>query len=107
MSDLLAAVVAPQEIQGDAGSAAAMTSCLGAQILRDAFSADHFRDLCRRTSRFCEEGQPCPLIADDEAQILRLSSRRGPACPSRRTAPAAEASAGPQTVMAAGGEAQP
>ena len=107
MSDLLAAVVAPQEIQGDEGSAAAMTSCLGAQILRDAFSADHFRDLCRRTSRFCEEGQPCPLTSDDEAQILLVSSRRRPACPSQRTAPAAEASAGPQTVMAAGGEAQP
>jgi hypothetical protein len=75
-----------------------MNTCLGTQILRDADSAKLFRDLCRGTSRFCEEGQPCPRVLD-EARILLVSSRRSPASTPRRTAPAAEASAEPLAVI--------
>jgi len=35
-----------------------MTTGLGTQILRDVDNAMLFRDLCRRTSRSYEEGQP-------------------------------------------------
>jgi len=52
-----------------------MTTCVGTQILWDAKNAKMFGELCRRTSRFCEEGQPCPLTSAD-ARILLVSSHR-------------------------------
>ena len=53
-----------------------MSTCRNAQILWDADNATLFGELCRRTLRFCDEGKPCPPMADD-GWILLVSSERG------------------------------
>jgi hypothetical protein len=65
-----------------------MTTCVSTQILWDADNAKMLGDLCRRTKRFCEEGQPCPMVSD-EAQILLVSSQRGLTSAPNNTTPAA------------------
>ena len=52
-----------------------MNTCVGTKILWDAENTKMFGELCRRTLRFCEEGQPCQL-ALGEAEILLVSSQR-------------------------------
>jgi hypothetical protein len=52
-----------------------MTTCLSTQILWDADNAKMFGDLCRRTLRLCEEGQPCPPVPA-EGRILLVCSQR-------------------------------
>jgi hypothetical protein len=73
----------------DGGSV--MATCVSTQILWDADNAKMFGDLCRRTKRFCEEGQPCPMVSG-EAQILLVSSQRGLTSTPHNTAPAVPAS---------------
>jgi hypothetical protein len=51
-----------------------MNTCVGTKILWDAENAKMFGELCERTLRFCEEGQPCRLLG--EAGILLVSSQR-------------------------------
>ena len=76
MSDLLAVIAARESgDRGDDGGDV-MTACLSTQILWDAENAKMFGDLCRRTLRFCEEGQPCPLVSTG-GRILLVSSQRG------------------------------
>jgi hypothetical protein len=53
-----------------------MGACLNAQILWDADNAELFGNLCRRTLRFCDEGEPCPPMPAD-GWILLVSSERG------------------------------
>jgi hypothetical protein len=48
-----------------------------------------FGELCRRTLRFCDEGQPCAL-ASAEGRILLVCSQRGLTSSPQRTAPAAQ-----------------
>jgi hypothetical protein len=67
-----------------------MTTCVSTQILWDASNAKMFGDLCRRTLRFCEEGQPCPLVSS-EGRILLVSSQRGLTSAPHGTAPEAQA----------------
>ena len=68
-----------------------MTTCVSTQILWDADNAKMFGDLCRRTVRFCEEGQPCPLVSV-EGRILLVSSQRGRNSAQHSTAGAAQGS---------------
>jgi hypothetical protein len=87
VSDLLA-VIAAEAREDDGGEV--MTTCVSTQILWDAENARMFGELCRRTLRFCEEGQPCPL-ASAEGRILLVSSHRGRLTSSpQRTAPIAQ-----------------
>jgi hypothetical protein len=79
----------------DGGSV--MATCVSTQILWDADNAKMFGDLCRRTKRFCEEGQPCPMVSG-EAQILLVSSQRGLISAPHNTAPAVPASPEARTV---------
>jgi len=39
-----------------------MNTCVGTKILWDAENAKMFGELCERTLRFCEEGQPLPAL---------------------------------------------
>jgi hypothetical protein len=51
-------------------------TCLSTQILWDRQNAKMFGDLCRRSLRLCEQGQPCPPISAED-RILLVSSQRG------------------------------
>ena len=86
MSDLLA-LSAAEAREDDGGEV--MTTCVSTQILWDAENAKMFGEPCRRTLRFCEEGQPCPL-ASAEGRILLVSSQRGLTSSPQRTAPVAQ-----------------
>jgi hypothetical protein len=70
-----------------------MTTCASTQILWDAENAKMFGELCRRTLRFCEEGQPCPLTSA-QGRILLVSSQR--VLTASRHCPTAVAQAPPQ-----------
>jgi hypothetical protein len=90
MSDLFAVIAAEAgEVSDDDGDV--MTACVSTQILWDADNAKMFGDLCRRTLRFCDEGQPCPFVWT-EGQILLVSSQRGLTSAPHRTAPASQPS---------------
>jgi hypothetical protein len=68
-----------------------MTTCVGTQILWDAENAKMFGELCRRTLRFCEEGQWC-LLTSAKGRILLVSSHRPLTSAPHSTAPVAQAS---------------
>jgi len=90
MSDLLPVIAV--EASGDPeGGGEFMTTHVSTQILWDADNAKMFGELCRRTLRFCEEGQPCPLTSA-EVRILLVSSQRGLTTAPPSTAPVAQAS---------------
>src|ERR1035437_6661497 len=78
-----------------------MTTCVSTQILWGADNTKMFGDLCRRTLRFCDEGQPCPFVST-EGQILLVSSQRGLTPPPHRTAPAGQPSPQARTVSLPG-----
>jgi hypothetical protein len=82
-----------------------MTSCLSTQILWNAENAKMFGELCRRTSRFCDAGQPCPL-SSAQGQILLVSSQRSLASALHGTAPVAQASPQARTAGRPGRSAE-
>ncbi len=70
-----------------------MTTCASTQILWDAENAKMFGELCRRTLRFCEEGQPCPLTSA-AGRIMQVCSQRGLTSAPHSTAGVAQAAPG-------------
>ena len=98
MSDLLA-VIAAEAREDDGGEV--MTTCVSTQILWDAENARMFGELCRRTLRFCEEGQPCPL-ASAEGRILLVCSQRGLTSAPPSTAGVAQVAPGARPVRRPG-----
>jgi hypothetical protein len=82
-----------------------MTTWVSTHILWDADNAKMFGELCRRTLRLCDEGQPCPIVSA-EAGILLFSSRRGLTSAPPSTAPVAEASPEARTVRGPGRSAE-
>jgi len=102
MSDLFAVIAAEDRSRrGSDDDGDVMTACVSTQILWDADNAKMFGDLCRRTLRFCDEGQPCPFVWT-EGQILLVSSQRGLTSAPHRTAPASQPSPGARPVSLPG-----
>ena len=78
---------------------------MSAQILWDAENAKMFGELCRRTLRFCEEGQWC-LLTSAKGRILLVSSHRPLTSAPHSTAPVAQASPQARTAGRPGRSAE-